>query len=90
MQIEIKEQTFIDLGFERTDVPMEESGCGDHFYYYILDIGDLCIISNDDKNAKDIGQWNVGIFDFPSLEIYDKNDFLSLIDILKRNTDKYK
>ena len=34
----ICEQTFIDCGFERIDVPEEESG-GDKFHYYTYDFG---------------------------------------------------
>ena len=34
----ISEQTFIDYGFARVDVPEEESG-GDEFRYYTFDFG---------------------------------------------------
>lgn len=34
----ICEQTFIDCGFTRVDVPAEESG-GDEFHYYTYDFG---------------------------------------------------
>lgn len=47
------EEIFEKLGFERTDVPIEESG-SNPFYYYSIDIGDICIISNaDDEAAKE-------------------------------------
>jgi len=45
----ICEQTFIDCGFERVDVPAEESG-DDEFHYYTYDFGtsyDPSLISID-------------------------------------------
>ena len=81
------EQTLKDLGFERTLVPIEESGDDRDFYYYTLDIGDICLISNDDEEAKKDG-WKVSIFDFPSIEISDYNDLAALINILESNLKK--
>ena len=53
------EQALKDLGFERTLVPMEESGDDRDFYYYSLDIGDICLISNDDEEAGKKDGWLV-------------------------------
>jgi len=78
------EQTFTDLGFERVDVPIEESGYKP-FYYYTLDIGDICIISNSDDIAKKEG-WEAFIFDFDTLSIKGAGDLEDLIRILKNNT----
>ena len=55
------EEIFEKLGFERTDVPIEESG-SNPFYYYSIDIGDICIISNADDEAEKNG-WEAYIFD---------------------------
>ena len=38
------EEIFKELGFERNDVPMEQSGHDNDFYYYTLDIGDILLI----------------------------------------------
>ena len=46
------EQIFIDLGFERNDVPKEQSGDDHDFHYYTLDIGDICIITNANDEAE--------------------------------------
>lgn len=79
------EQVLKDLGFERTLITMEESGDDRDFYYYTLDIGDICLISNDDEEAGKEG-WTVSIFDFPSMEISDYNDLAALVNILESNT----
>jgi hypothetical protein len=78
------EQTFINLGFERNDVPMEESGCDFDFYYYTLDIGDICLMSDSDDVVKEKG-WSCCIFDSMSLEMTDAGDLEDLIRILKNN-----
>lgn len=79
------EQTFIDLGFERNDVPMIESGGDSDFYYYTLDIGDICLMSNSDDDANEEG-WSCCIFDSDSLKIKGSGDLEDLIRILKNNT----
>ena len=38
------EEIFEKLGFERVDVSAEEAGDGRGFYYYSIDIGDVCLI----------------------------------------------
>ena len=78
------EQTFTDLGFERVDVPIEESGYKP-FYYYTLDIGDICLITNDDKEAEEKG-WECAIFDSMTLKIKGAGDLEDLVRILKNNT----
>lgn len=83
----MNEQFLKDLDFERTIVPIEESGDDRDFYYYSLDIGDITLISNDDELAKKEG-WKVSIFDFPSVEISDYNDLAALINILESNLKK--
>jgi hypothetical protein len=79
------EQVLKDLGFERTLVPIEESGCDKDFYYYTLEIGDICLISNADEEALEEG-WKVSIFDFPSMEISNMNELMTLVSILEDNT----
>ena len=36
------EEIFKELGFERVEVSAEEVGDGRGFYYYTMDIGDIC------------------------------------------------
>lgn len=79
------EQTFIDLGFERNDVPTEQSGDNHDFHYYTLDIGDICIITNANDEAEQNG-WEAYIFDSLTMRIKGSGDLEDLIRILKNNT----
>lgn len=79
------EQTFIDLGFERVDVSIEESGADTPFHYYTIDIGDICIMSNDNENAETDG-WHAFIFDSMTLKIKGAGDLEVLVLLLKNNT----
>ena len=73
------EQVFIDLGFERYD---EKEG---DFYYYTLDIGDICFISNANDEAQESG-WECSIFDSMTLRIVGAGDLQELVKIVKLNT----
>jgi len=53
----ITEQTFIDSGFERTDVSIEESGADAPSHYYTYDFGtsyDPVLMSNPDFTGVNI------------------------------------
>ena len=79
------EEIFEKLGFERVDVSAEEAG-GTPFYYYSIDIGDVCLISNDDEDAQKNG-WEVYIFDSLTLKIKGSGDLEDLIRIIRNNTN---
>lgn len=80
------EEIFKELGFERNEVTPEESGYEYTFYYYTIDIGDICLISNsDDEAAKD--GWEVMIFDSRTLSIKGEGDLRELVKILNLNTN---
>ena len=78
------EQTFIDLGFEHNLVTIEESGDDHEFYYYTLDIGDICLITSTNDEGEEKG-WSCSILDSTTLEIKDEGDLEDLIRILKNN-----
>ena len=80
------EQTFIDLGFERVDVSIEESGADTPFHYYTIDIGDICIISNADDEAAKEG-WEAYIFDSLSMRVKGEGDLEDLVRIIRNNTN---
>jgi len=82
----IKEFDLVGLGFVKIDVPFEETG-DDDFYYYRLYIGDICLITNSDDEIKD-DKWSVEVFDFESISFTGIVDLRLLIDLLKRNTIK--
>ena len=79
------EEIFEKLGFERVDVSIEESGHDKDFYYYTMDIGDICLISNADDEAENKG-WECAIFDSLTLKIKGAGDLEDLVRILQNNT----
>jgi hypothetical protein len=83
----LTEQHLLDLGFERIDVPKEQSGDDNDFYYYDLDINGLGLISSD-SDSKDI--LNVSIFNYDGLNVYDYETLKELIDVLKKIQEQSK
>lgn len=81
------EQIFLDLGFERSNVSMEESGHDSDFYYYVLDIGDITFISNANDEAEKEGWW-CSIFDSMTLKVKGSGDLEELVKIVKLNTNE--
>jgi len=79
------EKDIIDLGFEIQHETAESSGAKEDWHYYILNIGDICLITNDNDEAIEEG-WYVSIFDFPSCVIKSHLDLKTLINIIKSNT----
>jgi hypothetical protein len=80
------EEIFKELGFERIDVSAEEAGDGRGFYYYSIDIGDICLITNDDEDAQQNGWW-CSVFDSITLKIKGEGDLRELVKIVQLNTD---
>ena len=75
----MKEKDLIQLGFERENVTAEEAGTDNDFYYYTLDIEDLCLITNaSDEVVND--EWKVFIFDYNGFEF---TDLLQLVKFIK-------
>ena len=79
------EEIFEKLGFERVDVSAEEAGDQRGFYYYSIDIGDICLMSNSDDEAEKKG-WEAIIFDSRTLSIKGSGDLEVLVNILRNNT----
>lgn len=80
----MKEQEIKDLGFEVQHETAESSGHDKDWYYYTLDIGDICLITNSNDEAVKEG-WEVSIFDFSSCVIKNIDDLKTLINIFKNN-----
>ena len=72
----MREKDLIQLGFERQDVETDNE-----FYYYTLDIEDLCLITNSSDEVND--EWKVYIFDHNGFEFTNLVELVSFIDILK-------
>jgi len=80
------EDIFKELGFERVDVSAEEVGDGRGFYYYSIDIGDICLMSNSDDEAIEKG-WEAFIFDSMTMKIQGSGDLEDLVRIIRNNTN---
>jgi hypothetical protein len=83
----IQEETLKDLGFVSTIVTKEESGYENDYYYYTLDIGDVCLITNAHDEAVNDG-WVVSIFDSMTNNVTNEEDLIALVDIIKRSSIK--
>ena len=81
------EEIFKELGFERNNVSIEQSGHENDFYYYTLDIGDICLITNANDDAEKEGWW-CSIFDSMTLKINGSGDLEELVKIVKLNTNE--
>lgn len=77
----IKEKTLQKLGFIQT---VEEEPGTPPFHYYTLEIGNLCLISNDNEDAEKRG-WVVEFFDHTNILIRDGKSLKVLIKILKES-----
>ena len=80
------EEIFEKLDFVKEVVTPADSGLDKDFYYYTLDIGDICIISNSDDEAVKEG-WEAYIFDSLSMRIKGAGDLEDLVRIIKNNTN---
>ena len=77
----IKEKDLIELGFERQDNTPESSGAPNNWHYYTLDIGGLCLISDDSDVVED-NNWKVYIFDCDGFEFTELEKLKLFIDVL--------
>tara|TARA_R110000803_G_scaffold190521_1_gene253088 strand:+ start:141 stop:395 length:255 start_codon:yes stop_codon:yes gene_type:complete len=84
----MREKEIINLGFDIQHLTPERSGLGYDWYYYTLNIGDICLMTNADDEAIKNG-WEVSIFDFQSFVIKDVQGLIDLIKIFKANTEIY-
>lgn len=77
----IAEKELLNLGFERQDVSVEESG-DKPFYYFTLDIGGLCLISNADDECID-RMYSVQFFDYDdAVTFVDVETLTKLVELL--------
>ncbi len=83
----IKEETLQAQGFISTTVTKEESGYENDYYYYSLDIGDICLITNAHDEAVNDG-WTVAIFDSMTNNVTNEEDLITLVGIIKRSSTK--
>ena len=84
----ITEQNLINLGFERFDETPESSGSDAKWHYYTLDIGDVCLITNESDALIDGESRCVYLFNHDSIKITNMTDLSDFINILKRITNE--
>ena len=86
----ITEANLLRLGFNRVDVPKEESGDEDYFYFIFnleSKTGYPILITGDDDNKND--SYTVEINELEDvIQIKDLLDLKMLVDIIKRNYKK--
>lgn len=81
------EDIFKELGFTCLHVSGEETGYEEDWYYYELEIGDICFISNANDEAAEQG-WQCSIFDSITLMIKGAGDLEDLVRIIRNNTNE--
>ena len=83
----LTEQHLIEIGFEIKDQTSEASGSENDWYYYTLDIADVCLITNDNEHA-DVNAWFVYIFDKDGVVFKTSEETAQLVHLLKSNQIK--
>ena len=84
---QITEENLIDLGFNKISQTAEATGAKKDWHYYTLDIGDMCLITNDNEDAEK-DQWAVYIFDNLEIVFRNSEDLAQLVQLLQRNQTK--
>ena len=79
----ISESHLRSLGFQKEVVPIDESGYEKDFYYYSVDINYLTLITEADDEIVD-NQWSVSIMESGLEKIYDLDDLVKLLHLLKK------
>jgi hypothetical protein len=83
----ISESHLRSLGFSREDVPMVDSGYNQDFYYYSMDINNVCLLSDADDEVKD-NQWTIHLLEGGLAPINHLDDLVKLIHLLKKYEKK--
>jgi hypothetical protein len=76
----MRESELIEEGFERVDVPIEESGDKTDYYYYKYDLNDHCTIISTESNIAYGKNWIVRCFEMNLImrDIEDVQLFIGL------------
>jgi len=83
----ITEQELIKLKFKIQRETAKNSGAAKGWYYYTLDIGDICLISNASYEIEKHG-WTISVFDSETCTFGEIADLTTLIRILRNNKIK--
>lgn len=78
----MKEEVFIELGFEKIIVTAEQSGSPDDWYYYNLDIGNLSLLTSASDEIVD-GNWYCYFAESDDFKMDNEEDLRDLVRILR-------
>jgi hypothetical protein len=76
-------QLLEELGFSKEDGFDTSDNDTPDFYYYVLDIGGICLITNDSDDAEENG-WYVELFE-GDIRFTNIEQLQELITLLKKN-----
>ena len=79
----MNEQLLEQLGFSKEESFDTSDNDTPDFYYYVLDIGGICLITNDSDDAEENG-WYVELFE-GDIRFTDIGQLQELITLLKKN-----
>jgi hypothetical protein len=79
----MNEQLLEQLGFSKEESFDTSDNDTPDFYYYVLDIGGVCLITNDSDDAEENG-WYVELFE-GDIRFTDIEQLQELITLLKKN-----
>jgi hypothetical protein len=79
----MNEQLLEQLGFSKEESFDTSDNNTPDFYYYVLDIGGVCLITNDSDDAEENG-WYVELFE-GDIRFTDIEQLQELITLLKKN-----
>jgi hypothetical protein len=79
----MNEQLLEQLGFSKEESFDTSDNDTPDFYYYVLDIGGVCLITNDSDGAEENG-WYVELFE-GDIRFTDIEQLQELITLLKKN-----
>jgi hypothetical protein len=80
----LRENELIHLGFERADVPVEESGNKEDYFYYTYNLGNgMALISTDSTESIKKDKWSVMEHEWGVI-IEEYEDVELLLEMFKR------
>lgn len=78
------EAELIEEGFERIDVPIEQSGDEKDYYYYRYELNPHCTLTSNENTEANIKKWIVNCFEI-ELIIKDIKDLQFLIALFAQS-----
>ena len=80
----ITEADLVEFGFIKNSETAEATGYDNDWYYYTLDIGDVCLITNSSDELTEEDSWTVYLFNHESIVITSKTKLWDLVYALRQ------